>query len=369
MRTDLAGLDFATFATWSRALIGHSDRFHRALYRQVVTTGRCAPAELPDWREAEASSPGVIAAITSAAAEVQMPIVVRSQQAEDPSVGLTTKIVVRLHDGLEAECVHIPMRAGGHHTVCVSSQVGCKMGCTFCHTARMGLVRQLAPHEIVGQVLAAAAHTGVAPRNVVFMGMGEPLDNIDAVAAAVRVFTDRAGLKLGWRHITISTVGRVDQFPRMVELDLHKVNLAVSLTAADDTLRSQMMPVNRTHNLAALKAALLAQPMDDDRRILVSYVLLAGVNDDAAAAEKLITWVSGLRALVNLIPFNEFAGSVYRRPSDDQVIAFRTLLDAAGLHVRMRLTKGDGVMAACGQLGNLSLRRKSPSSQSLTPGS
>ena len=356
MRADLAGLNFPAFAAWSRQLVGHSDRFHRALYRQVVSSGRFAPAELPDWREAEASSPGVIARLQAAAVPLQMPEVIRAQEADDPSLGRTTKLVVRLHDGLEAECVHIPMHAGGHHTVCVSSQVGCKMGCTFCHTARMGLVRQLAPHEIVGQVIAAAAHTGVAPRNVVFMGMGEPLDNLDAVAAAVRVFTDRAGLKLGWRHITISTVGRVDQLPRLSELGLTQVNLAVSLTAAEDGLRSRLMPVNRTHDLAALKAALLALPLAEDRRILVSYVLLAGVNDDAEAAQRLISWLAGLRTMINLIPFNEFPGSPFRRPSDAAVTAFRDQLDAAGLHVRLRLTKGDEVMAACGQLGNLALR-------------
>jgi len=358
MRTDLAGLDFAVFSAWCADLVGHHPRFHRALYRQVVTTGRCAPAELSEWREAEASCPGVIARIEAATAIMQMPEVVRSHETDDPHLGRTTKLVVRLHDGLEAECVHIPMHHATHHSVCVSSQVGCKMGCTFCHTARMGLVRQLAPHEIVGQFLAISAHLGSMPRNVVFMGMGEPLDNLDAVAAAVRVFTDQAGLKLAWRHITISTVGRVDQLPRLQALGLDRVNLAVSLTAADDALRSSLMPVNRSHDLSDLKTALLVHPLERDRHLLISYVLLAGVNDGPEAARRLVEWAKGLRVLVNLIPFNGFAGSAYRRPSDEAMIAFRDLIAAANVPVRMRLTKGEEVMAACGQLGNPGLRAK-----------
>ncbi|MBA3684694.1 MAG: 23S rRNA (adenine(2503)-C(2))-methyltransferase RlmN [Planctomycetes bacterium] len=365
MRADLAGLTFTEFSTWARGVVGHSDRFHLPLYRQVVLEGRFAPGDSETWREAEAGSPGVVARLTAAAAERQRPEVVDARSSEDPLHGRTTKLVMRLADGLTVESVLIPMggssrQAATHYTLCVSSQVGCKMGCSFCHTARMGLVRQLAAHEIVGQITAAAAHTGVRVRNVVFMGMGEPMDNLEAVAQAVRVFTDTAGCKLAHRHVTISTVGRADGIARLAALGLDRVNLAVSLTAADDALRSRLMPVNRVTDLATLKAALLAHPLPADRRILVSYVLLGGVTDGAADADRLIAWLTGMRALVNLIPFNEFPGSGFQRPDDATILAFRERLDAAGVHVRLRLTKGDGVMAACGQLGDLALRRVTP---------
>jgi 23S rRNA (adenine2503-C2)-methyltransferase len=363
-RRDLAGLPFPAFAAWSRGIAGHSDRHHRALYRQVLETGRFAPAELPEWREAEAHCPGVLARLGAAAAERQMPEVVRCRRADDPVQGATSKLVVRLHDGREAESVLIPMRAEegepGRHTLCVSSQVGCKMGCAFCLTATMGLVRHLDPHEIVGQYLAAVATTGIVPRNVVFMGMGEPLDNLDAVAAAVAVFTGRPGLGLAYRHVTISTVGRVDGLARLPALGLHRVNLSVSLTAVDDGLRSRLMPVNRAADLAALRAALLAHPLPRDRRIMLGYVLLAGVNDGEGDADRLIAWVGGLRVLVNLIPFNEFPGSGFRRPADEAVIAFSRRLLAAGVLVRLRLTKGDEAMAACGQLGVPRAKRPVP---------
>ena len=146
-RVDLSGLPFADFLAWGRGLVGHGDRFHRALYRQVLTTGTFAPRSLAAWREAEAQRPGVIAILEAAAASVQRPTVVRTRAGHDPQHGETIKLVIRLHDGLEAEAVLIPMRAAdgqaSHHTLCVSSQVGCKMGCAFCHTASMGLVRQL----------------------------------------------------------------------------------------------------------------------------------------------------------------------------------------------------------------------------------
>jgi 23S rRNA (adenine2503-C2)-methyltransferase len=215
----------------------------------------------------------------------------------------------------------------------------------------MGLVRQLGAHEIVGQVLAAAVHTGITPRNLVFMGMGEPLDNLDAVAAAVEVLTDTNGLRLAARHITISTVGRVDQFPRLAELGLLRVNLAVSLSAAEDVLRSSLMPVNRTWNLSTLRAALGGLALPRGRHLLISYVLIDGVNDSPAAAEALVRWLSGLPALVNLIPLNPIPGNAQRPAQPPAVAQFRQQLLAAGVPVRLRQTKGDGVMAACGQLG------------------
>jgi len=348
-RSDLLGLTYQQFLAWSRGLAGHSERFHRALYRQLVATGNWSPGLEPLW--AAEGGADAIAALTAAAAPGQMPAVAQLREAVDADLGATVKIGAVLADGRQVESVLIPMKRGAHHTVCVSSQVGCKMGCTFCHTATMGLVRQLAAHEITGQMLAVQAATGIRPRNVVFMGMGEPLDNAEAVAQAVRVFTDSAGFGLARRHVTISTVGRVDQLARWAELGLTGVNLAVSLGAADDTVRSELMPVNRVAPLAVLKAALLAVPVPDDRRILIGYTVIPGVNDSPALVQELVRWCAGLRVLVNLIPYNPIPSRSWRAPTDVEVLALRNALDRAGVPVRVRLTKGDEVMAACGQLG------------------
>jgi 23S rRNA (adenine2503-C2)-methyltransferase len=232
------------------------------------------------------------------------------------------------------------------------------MGCTFCHTATMGLVRQLAAHEIVGQVLAVQARTGRRPRNVVFMGMGEPLDNLDAVAQAVRVLTDVCGLAIAFDHITVSTVGRVDGLARLPALGLDRVNLAISLSAADDGLRSRLMPVNRVYDLACLRAALAAFPLRPGRRFLISYVLIAGTNDAPAQAAALAKWCAGLPVLVNLIPLNPIPGSCELASPPAGMAAFHAELRRAGVQVRQRRTKGDAVMAACGQLGDPRQRRR-----------
>ena len=360
-RVDLLGLTFAEFSAYLQQAVGFQPRFHRALYRQLMATGRCEPAREPLWQEAERGCPGVLARVTAAVAGGALPTVVVERSDCDATLGTTRKLVCRLADGREIELVLIPMGGGpedgGHATVCVSSQVGCKMGCRFCHTATMGLIRHLSAGEIVAQVLVAAQAGGVRPRNVVFMGMGEPLDNLDAVAQAVRVMTDVNGLGLAHRHVTVSTVGRVDQLARLPALGLTRVNLAVSLTAADDALRSELMPVNRVHDLAQLKAALLAHPLAADRRILVSYVLMEGVNDGDAQIADLVRWCTGLRVLVNLIPFNPIPSRPERPSAPERIEHIRLLLTAAGVPVRLRRTKGDGVMAACGQLGDPAQRR------------
>lgn len=332
--------------------MGHAERFHGELYRRLMASGRFAPAESPLWREAEAARRGTIATLTAAAAEDQLPEITDAITAHDDELGSTTKVLCRLDDGQAVESVLIPMHGAGHHTVCLSSQVGCKMGCSFCHTAKMGLVRSLAAHEIVAQAVAVHRATGTAPRNAVFMGMGEPLDNADAVAQAVRVLTDGAGLALRHRHITVSTVGRVDGLARWRELGLARINLAVSLTAADDAVRAELMPVNRLHPLKQLKQALQAIPVRADRRILISCVVIPGITDAPADTEALVAWLAGLPVLVNLIPFNPIPSRTWRAPSEAEVFAVRDRLDRAGIPVRLRLTKGDAVMAACGQLGD-----------------
>jgi 23S rRNA (adenine2503-C2)-methyltransferase len=361
-RTDVLGLTFAAFSRYLLDTVGYCERFHRALYRQIMTTGRCQPEILPAWQEAERDVPGICQRISSMIALKQLPEVIHEYSAHDPLLGTTRKLVLRLTDGKQIESVLIPMgggnEKGGFATVCVSSQVGCRMGCRFCHTATMGLLRHLTPQEIVAQVVAVAAHAGVIPRNVVFMGMGEPLDNLDAVAQAVAVLTDHNGLRVAHRHISISTVGRVDGLARMPALGLNRVNLAVSLSAANDELRSSLMPVNRLYDLATLRAALSAFPLLGARKILISYVLMAGVNDQDAQIKELIDWCRGLNVLVNLIPYNPIPSRNETPTTPQRVDAVQEIIKAAGVHVRVRRTKGDAVMAACGQLGDPAQRQR-----------
>ncbi len=358
-RRDLLGLTMAEFTAWGQAVSGHAAALHRATYRLLVRSGRFAPAEIPGWQQAEAIRPGTLAAYAAAAAADQVPAITAQIATADPDLGTTRKVLCRLADGQEVEAVLIPMHHAGHHTVCVSSQVGCRMGCSFCHTAKMGLIRSLSAAEIVAQVVAVRRATGITPRNVVFMGMGEPLDNPEAVAQAVRVLSDGGGLALAQRHIALSTVGRVDGLRRWQALGLGRINLAISLTAADDDLRSALMPVNRLHPLAELKQALHALTLPPDRQLLISCVVIPGITDDENHTSRLVDWLAGLKVLVNLIPYNPIPSRPWRAPTAAEVSAVRDRLSAAGIPVRLRLTKGEQVMAACGQLGDPTRRKTS----------
>ncbi len=305
---------------------------------------------MPLWQEAAAARPGLIAQLGALAAGEQCPVVVAHDEAEDPLYGNTSKFLLRLADGAEVEAVSIPMTEDGHRTVCVSSQVGCKQGCAFCRTARMGLVRDLTAHEIVGQVVAVNRATGRPARNVVFMGMGRPLDNAEAVAQAAGVLSERSGCGLSWEHITISTVGRLAGLSRWEELGLGRANLAVSLHAADERVRASLVPAARIEPLAELRAALGALRLPRGRRIMLAVVVIPGVTDTPPLIEALVRWIGDLPALVNLIPFNPFPGVPWRAPTRDESWAMCQALDARGIAVRLRVTKGREVLAACGQL-------------------
>ena len=188
------------------------------------------------------------------------------------------KFVTELNDGNRIETVIISMAT--YQTVCVSSQVGCRRGCRFCETAKMGLIRDLGVQEIVGQVVAARRRYGKSVRNVVFMGMGEPMDNFDAVLKAIRVMNDQRGLDIAHRHITLSTVGVVKGIEKLTGSAMPRVNLAISLNAADNDLRSRLMPVNLSNPLQLLKKTLLTYTLEKDAGIMINYVLIPGVNDD-----------------------------------------------------------------------------------------
>ncbi len=275
----------------------------------------------------------------------------------------TSKFLLRLQDGLIVETVLIP--DSGRLTLCLSTQVGCTLDCGFCLTGRMGLKRNLKAHEIVEQVLTVQDHLEPEQRvtNLVLMGMGEPLANLDAVGQAVTRLTNASwGLGFSARRMTLSTAGLA---PRLREVAALGVNLAVSLNATTNAQRDALMPaVNRLHPLEDLMAACRDYPLPPRRRLTFEYVLLAGVNDREQDARRLAKLLNGIRCKVNLIPFNEFPGSGFRRPDDTEVLRFQSVLRQAGFDAFIRKSMGRDVLGACGQLGSLPGR---PAAVAFTP--
>jgi 23S rRNA (adenine2503-C2)-methyltransferase len=272
--------------------------------------------------------------------------VLRHQQSEDG----TEKLLFGLADGNQVETVLIPR--DNKRTICVSTQVGCAIGCHFCLTAQGGLVRSLRPAEIISQVLYFQT-PGKAPEraftNIVFMGMGEPLDNFQGTVQALRILTADWGLGISPRRITVSTSGLVRRLEALGREDL-KVNLAVSLNATTDAVRTQIMPINKAYPIATLLEACRAFPLAVRQRITFEYVLLHQVNDTLSDAKRLVKLLHGLRCKVNLIPFNEIPAVPYRRPSDAAVQQFHAYLVQHGIAASVRHSRGRDISAACGQL-------------------
>jgi 23S rRNA (adenine2503-C2)-methyltransferase len=259
------------------------------------------------------------------------------------------KFVTRLTDDLDIESVVIPMHQ--RHTLCVSSQVGCRMGCRFCRTGRMGLIRNLTPAEIVGQVFMVRHQLGIDVRNVVFMGMGEPLDNLDNVLQAIRVLEDQRGMDIARRYITVSTVGLTAGIDRLGRIDGTAVNLAISLNAPSDDIRAAIMPINHSNSMSALRASLSRYPLGRKGSFFMEYVLIRDVNDQEKHARALARYLSGMAVKLNLIAFNPFSGSDLKAPSVEAYERFHGWLLDEGVFVRRRGQKGGRIMAACGQLG------------------
>lgn len=266
------------------------------------------------------------------------------------SVDGTRKVQFRLSDGAAIESVLIPM-PGGVFTQCVSSQVGCAMDCKFCYTGKLGLSRHLTAGEIVDQVVTARAAVPPDGRidHVVYMGMGEPLHNFDAVVESVHALCDKDGVALSHKRITVSTSGLVPQIEKLGQVA--PVNLAISLNATTDEVRDRVMPVNKRWPIAALLEAVRNYPLPPRRKLTFEYVLLGGVNDTDDDARRLLKLLKGLPARVNLIPWNPFDGTAYARPDDERVRAFQRILLNRGLTATVRVTKGLDIDAACGQLG------------------
>lgn len=275
-------------------------------------------------------------------------------QTVEISTDGTRKYLFRLADGETIESVRIPME-GGRATLCISTQVGCAMGCCFCLTGCFGLTRNLTPGEIVNQVCAAQSDGKI--NNIVMMGMGEPLHNLENVITALKILYAEDGLDFGPRRVTLSTSGLV---PQMLELGSRiRVGLAVSLNATTDAVRDRLMPINRTYPLAELMRACRDFPLQSRDRITFEYILIRGVNDSLADARRLVGLLHGIRAKVNLIAYNEHHGSEFKSPTDKGIEEFQRILLNSGLVAVRRASKGRDISAACGQLkGRLD---KSPS--------
>ena len=286
---------------------------------------------------------------------LEIPQVVTRQISTDG----TRKYLVRIAGAHEVEVVYIPETDRG--TLCISSQVGCTLTCSFCHTGTQKLVRNLTAAEIVGQVMLARDDLGEWPikgdqpnrnrliSNVVLMGMGEPLYNFDNVRDAMRVVMDNEGIALGRRRITLSTSGVVPEIARTAtEIGCL---LAVSFHATTDDVRDRLVPINKKWNIAALLDALRDYPgLSNSERITFEYVMLDGVNDTKEDAHRLVELIRGIPAKINLIPFNEWPGAPYKRSSGNRIHAFADIIHNAGYASPIRTPRGEDIMAACGQL-------------------
>jgi 23S rRNA (adenine2503-C2)-methyltransferase len=291
--------------------------------------------------------------------ELRRPEVTRAQASVDG----TRKWLLRFHDGQEVETVHIPESDRG--TLCVSSQVGCTLTCSFCHTGTQRLVRNLGAAEIVGQIMVARDALGEWPSpqedrqltNIVLMGMGEPLYNFDNVAAAMKIVMDPEGLAISRRKITLSTAGVVPMILRCgSEIG---VNLAISLHAVTDELRERLVPLNKKYPIAELLDACRTYPGSSNaRRITFEYVMLKGVNDSPAEARELVRLLKGIPAKVNLIPFNPWPGAPYECSTETSIAAFTDIVFAAGYSAPVRTPRGRDIAAACGQLKSDSVRAR-----------
>ena len=268
----------------------------------------------------------------------------------------TVKYLFTLPDGEYLECVVMDYKYG--HTICVSTQVGCKMGCAFCASGIGGFKRHLAPSEILGQIYAAQRDLSLRISRIVLMGMGEPLDNYDNVMKFLSLVSDEKGLNIGMRHISLSTSGIV---PRIYDLLEKKpqLTLSVSLHAPNNVIRSKIMPVNNKWSIEELLESCKIYADKTSRRISFEYAMMKGVNDTPACAEELAKRLKGILCHINLIPANEVAEKDHKRSTDNDINVFKSILEKHGLTVTIRRTLGSDINASCGQLRRETMKEKS----------
>ena len=275
----------------------------------------------------------------------------------------TIKYLLELQDGKTIEAVWLKMKETllddkgeviqeAKYTICVSTQVGCKVGCTFCLTAKGGFTRDLSAGEIIAQVVTLKRdneHKQDRMINIVYMGMGEPLDNLTNLAKAIEVFKEEEGLCISGKRQTVSTSGLSTKIDKLGEMDLG-VHIAISLHAVDDALRSELIPMNKAHNINSIIEAVKRFPIDTRKRVMFEYLVIKDKNDDLGSAKKLVKLLTDIKAKVNLIYFNPYPGSDYKRPSREDMVAFQEYLLKHGLLCTIRDSKGIDISAACGQL-------------------
>jgi 23S rRNA (adenine2503-C2)-methyltransferase len=344
---DLAGLDRAEIEALVESL-GYP-RFHaRQIYQWIWKRDVTDIAGMTDLSRDLRSA-------LQLAAMVGTPTVARHEVSEDG----TRKLVLRLGDGRQIESVFIPDTPA--QTFCISTQVGCAMGCAFCLTGKMGLVRNLTAGEIAGQVraLARALDMFATPFNIVLMGMGEPLHNYDQTMKALRMLADEFGLGVSPRRVTLSTVGLVPLLDRLATEPLMP-NLAISLHATTEEQREAIVPPTKKYSLHAVLEACRRFPLAKRSRITFEYVMLQGVNDTPEDARRLAVLLRGIKGKVNLIPLNAAPGIPFERPSDDRVDHFAAILADRGVLVSVRKSRGRDIRAACGQLMVEGQGRRSP---------
>jgi len=259
----------------------------------------------------------------------------------------TIKLLLRTRDDEHIESVIIPAD-DGRVTVCASTQIGCRMGCVFCRTAEMGFKRNLTSGEIIGQIIEASRLAKGRLTNVVLMGMGEPLDNIEEVSNAVEIITDSSSIGISKKKLTLSTSGLIPMLKEFVEK--HDIKIAISLNAASNDVRSQIMPVNKKYSIGDITRFCRAYSKNFKNRITFEYVLIGGVNDDIKYADLLAKLLRGIRAKVNLIPFNSFAGCNFKPPARESVERWSRRLYDLGIQTNIRASRGREILAACGQL-------------------
>ena len=295
---------------------------------------------------------------------IKRPMISEKQSSADGTI----KWLLQFEDGAKAETVFIPEEDRG--TLCISSQVGCTLNCSFCHTGTQKLVRNLSSSELVGQILIAfdelsawpSAQIGRPLTNIVLMGMGEPLYNLDNVIKALKIIMDNEGISISKRRITLSTSGIVPEFNRCgLETD---VNLAISLHAVTDDVRDILVPINKRYPINELLNACREYPgVSNSRRITFEYVMLKGINDSTSDARALIKLMEGIPAKINLIPFNPWPGSPYECSEKNQIEEFAKIVLKAGYPSPVRTPRGDDILAACGQLKSASVKERNKKSK------
>lgn len=334
-KTDLKALDLPALEVFVTGL-GWERYRARQLYTWIWQKGLTGFQEMTNLAQAKRES------LDSQAYVSQLRMMKRSEAPDR-----TTKFLFGLEDALSVETVFIP--DAERRTVCVSTQVGCPLACDFCFTGQQGFRRNLAFHEIADQVLQAGRLTGETLTNVVMMGMGEPMLNLDEALKAGEVLNSDLGLRIGARRITISTSGIPDGIRRLADYP-RQFKLAVSLNATDDETRSRLMPINRKYPLAEVLAAVKYYAGKTRKRTTFEYVLIQGVNDRRADAQRLVKLLKYIPCKVNLIPFNSCPGRDYHSPEPEAVQAFAELLYPHLPAVTIRASKGRDIQAACGQL-------------------